>query len=92
MLQGAHVRVGRGRLGVQAVQFGLGPAKSGQIRWIGDNGEIAGDARTPDVAQTRAAEPAPASKAKPGHRPEKAAAKPVKPAPQAADAAIPYEN
>lgn len=84
-----------GRLRELAVQFGLGPAKSGQIRWIGDNGEIAGDARAPEVAQTRAAEAVPAaaaSKAKPGHRPEKAAAKPVKPAPQAADAAIPYEN
>jgi hypothetical protein len=88
-----------GRLRELAVQFGLGPAKSGQIRRIGENGEVAGETRAPEVAQARAAAPeaAPAAKPKAAHKPEKAekadrTPKPLRVTPPAPDDTAPYEN
>jgi hypothetical protein len=83
-----------GRLRELAVQFGLGPAKSGQIRWLGENGESMGESRAPEAVPARAvaAEAAPAGKSKAASRADKAPAKPARtvPAPPAEPAA--YEN
>jgi len=81
-----------GRLRELAVQFGLGPAKSGQIRWVGENGETIGETRAAETAQARSAPPetekAASAKPKGGQRADKAA-KAARPAP---DAQAPYEN
>jgi len=81
-----------GRLRELAVQFGLGPAKSGQIRWIGENGETLGETRAAETPQTRGTaqetEKAAPARAKAGQQAHKAA-KPSRPGPDAQDA---YEN
>ncbi|NDY56055.1 hypothetical protein G3N56_04755 [Desulfovibrio sulfodismutans] len=82
-----------GRLRELAVQFGLGPAKSGQIRWVGESGESIGDTKAADAVQARgnvanAAEKAASAKPKGGQRADKAA-KAARPAP---DTQAPYEN
>lgn len=82
-----------GRLRELAVQFGLGPAKSGQIRWVGENGETLGETRAAETSQARGAaqetEKAAPARAKAGQQAQKAAAKPSRPGPDAQDA---YEN
>lgn len=83
-----------GRLRELAVQFGLGPAKSGQIRWVGENGETIGDTKAADAAQARGnvaneAEKAASAKPKGGQRADKAAGKTARSAP---DVQAPYEN
>jgi hypothetical protein len=82
-----------GRLRELAVQFGLGPAKSGQIRWIGDNGEALGESRRTQDVQVQAATPevekTGTGKAKAGRTTGKAPAQAAKPAAEPQDA---YEN
>jgi hypothetical protein len=82
-----------GRLRELAVQFGLGPAKSGQIRWVGENGETLGETRAAETVQALGAAPeaekAASAKPKGGQRADKAAGKTARSAP---DVQAPYEN
>lgn len=82
-----------GRLRELAVQFGLGPAKSGQIRWIGENGEALGESRRTQDVQVQAATPEAhkvgSGKDKAGRTTGKAPSQAAKPAAEPQDA---YEN
>ncbi len=79
-----------GRLRELAAQFGLGPARPGQIRWMTEAGEAVQEVRVSEAAQAKsggveAAAPAAA-------KPRKAAKTPAKAPKSVEDPGVPYEN